>query len=475
MLKNARRVVIPLVVTGVSATSLAVGSVVRAAQAPWSAPAPIANLGQSSNVPTPGAVFAPAVGFDRFGRGLLVARGGGVSVSPLPIASVFMLAAPLGTDDLPGSVARVTPDSYQMLGDGFGFYGTDRMVAVGVRNGPGTAARAWLATGAVGAPLARPQLLPGIGKALRVSVAADRRGDIAVLAQTCRSLFPCTHAAVYLFGLRAGQRVGRAMLLAANANSFPPALAMNDRGEVLAAWSQDTKPGNSVLYARLRSPSGRPRARQALGPAGQQGFVSAALGPRGEAIVAWATEIVSECQPYGPATFRAATAKAGHDFGHAKLLERWTFQRCGGELSAPGVQAAIDTTGRGLIAWVGRARGRFAIRYAHASAGHVGAVQTGSAPDADTSLDRLAFGPHDEALLLWTRNQRGYDPSGPEALLAAAEPSGGLGFGPPELVTDQATPYGADAAFDPLSGRAIAVWSNDNRSASYAVRQPVTP
>jgi hypothetical protein len=250
-------------------------------------------------------------------------------------------------------------------------------------------------------------------------------------------------------------------------------VALDYRSDAVAVWEQA-----GSLFARDLPAAGSPRAIQRLGAAGAGVHVVALRSDDERAILAWSEERAGISSVY------MDLSAPGVRFGTPTLLER--FVDPSGLAPPPASPRLVRLRSESvMMAWAGAAEGHWVLRTAAVDLLGVGAVTTiAAAPggSGDALLAALAPAPDGSALAVWT------EPSGPpghpdlsrQALMAASGIDmypGLTRFAAPEQVAP-AGPLGAPAgalgapavAFDPSSGRALAVWDSAAGGVEYALR-----
>jgi hypothetical protein len=218
---------------------------------------------------------------------------------------------------------------------------------------------------------------------------------------------------------------------------------------VLAAWE-----ARGVIHTRTLA-AGHSRFgpdQRANHRAAPQADIQAALAPNGRAAVAWAAQRLTEGGAMGTITYSAAVRGVAH--GRFDLERRLETQP-GVRLASP-VRLAMDSHGRGTVAWAGAtAAGALVVRVADAPPGRPFlAGRDVSAPGADSRPAGLVAGPGRRRLVVWMTGT----PDGLGSVQAAYAPPAG-DFGAPEIVSPGPEARVPRAAFDPVSGRATVVWS----------------
>lgn len=340
--------------------------------------------------------------------------------------------------------------------------GAGRMVGVGSAAGAGRSDVA-SATGSADGRLGRPRRFMPRAVAGRAA-ASNARGDAAVIAQVSRKAPDRrSRRAVYLSVRPAGGRFSRPQRLAAPRKPAALAVAIGERGEVLAAWTQSGR-----VYARLRSASGRlgrPH-RIAYDPAVRA--LRAGLTESGHGAVAWTSHLPGgESSPPGEADVRLVVRPAGRAFGRQRRLDHI------GSAGSANVDVVASARDRITIAWNGDDAGRRDVRVAEVEDGAPGPVHTVSPPGAAlVSLDAAAHG----AVVAFGVRSGGEPGFERHTLMAAVRPAGAAAFGPAEQISGSVRFFGGDVAVDPASGRVIAAWAQlDGRvgSVQSALRSPL--
>ena len=205
------------------------------------------------------------------------------------------------------------------------------------------------------------------------------------------------------------------------------AAAIGARGDTLVAWD-----ARGVLRARFR-----PRSRRGFRAAdtirsrpAYRAEMAPAVTPSGRALLAWSAQFSTEGGDLGPVYFQTAVRPAGaRRFARARLLETVPAAASDG-LGRP-IDAVVDSTGIVAVAW----RGAAGVRALRGR----GAPQTLSAPGATAVLSDLAAGPGGRLVAVW---DGGVDD--PASVVRAAVANGpGAAFGAPEDVS----PAGRDSRF----------------------------
>ena len=348
-----------LVAVVLSLFTVAAVPAVASAADPWSLPAPIRS--NTTSAPLPGT---PAVAANGSGQAIAVSNTGGAlpDIGPHAVGSAFSDGSFSDPKQLTGANVAMGPGSGGVLP-----YGQTRLLGAGIRART-SSAQAVVAFGRLapgGATLDDPR---GIGPAdmhaSRPALAVNADGDAAVVYPVCRAA-DCRRVLVYLAVRRAGQSSFRSVRLADGDGPLPQvAAAVNDRGDVLAVWTQ-----GSTVYARIRTAGGALRSRQRVGATirGQHLAPSATLSRHRAELIGWLAQSVSEGDPSSGVAW-VAQARDGGAFTATRLGGVPAAAGAGHYVSEAGVRVAYGAQGRALVAWTAfdgdPATGRFATRLA---------------------------------------------------------------------------------------------------------------
>jgi hypothetical protein len=144
---------------------------------------------------------------------------------------------------------------------------------------------------------------------------------------------------------------------------------------------------------------------------GVQSDLQAAIDQTGRLLVAWKTQRVSEGQAATPAIVRYATAAPGRGFGPARTIETVGRTGMGRYVASPGVRLVAPADGSTVLAWTGYDGTNYVARAAAVQGGHVRAAQQLSPAGSDAVLGDLAVGSDGRAVALWRSNVAGADPT----------------------------------------------------------------
>src|SRR3954447_14177546 len=166
---------------------------------------------------------------------------------------------------------------------------------------------------------------------------------------------------------------------------------------------------------------------------GLQSDLQAAMDSTGRMLVAWKSQRVNEGESNAPAVVSFMTAAGGHGFGSRRTIETVGAARFVG---SPGVRLQVSGDDRALLAWSGFDGARFVVRAAPLDRGHVGARQQLSPAGVDAVLGDIATANDGRALALWRRRGLGGDPA-PGAqpqLFGNVRAAAAATFGGPEAI-----------------------------------------
>ena len=418
---------------------------------PWSAPR---TLPESSD-------WLPAVAFSPSGEGIVV-----WSRHPDP-QSAFgpdAYAAPLRPDGGAGAPRRIATRFSVGNGQGVAMHGRDRVIVSGTVYRR-SVTHAGLASGSLASGLGPPRSPMPRG---RISgMAVNRAGDVAVLVRRCEER-GCGRSTPFLVMHRRGTRSGRPVRLDRPGRGEDGAVAIDDRGDAIAAWDRDGR--IRARFRRGRAPRVGPvHSLGSSGPGVPE--LTAALGPGG-AAVAWGSQDVDEGRPRSPYLPRVAVGGRTGGFTRARRLETVRATGVDGYVRSPAVRIAIVSGGRMLVAWTGGGAGQaFVVRAAQVSRRGVSRRRTVTPAGGRGELADLATSPRGDAILLWTGRTTG----GAGGLFATVRPAGANAFAGAEPVSASDSVDDARLAISPRTGRAVAVWRDVGNPFGIATRDPVGP
>src|SRR3954447_10776296 len=192
---------------------------------------------------------------------------------------------------------------------------------------------------------------------------------------------------------------------------------------------------------------------------GIQSNLQAAMDQTGRMLVAWKSQRVNEGESSAAAVVSYITAASGHGFGTRRTIETVGTTGAGRFVGAPGVRLSVTTRDQALLAWTGFDGAHFVVRAAPLSQGRVGAQQQLSPTGADAVLGDVATASDGRALVLWRSNVAGADP------VAGTQPHL---FG--NVRAAAATTFGAPEA---ISGDARTVLSAPTAAIDPQTRRPI--
>jgi hypothetical protein len=144
--------------------------------------------------------------------------------------------------------------------------------------------------------------------------------------------------------------------------------------------------------------------------AGVQSNLQAAMDATGRMLVAWKSQRVDEGEAATPAVVSFATAAPGHGFGAARTIETVGQTGTGRYVTAPAVRLLVTTSDQALLAWTGFDGTNFVTRAMTVAQGHLGTRQQLSPAGLDAVLADAAVASDGRALVLWRSDVRGNDP-----------------------------------------------------------------
>jgi hypothetical protein len=167
---------------------------------------------------------------------------------------------------------------------------------------------------------------------------------------------------------------------------------------------------------------------------GIQSDLQAAMDSTGRMLVAWKSQRVSEGASNAAAVVSFITAAPGHGFGTRRTIETVGAARFVG---SPGVRLQVSGDARALLAWTGFDGAHFVVRDAPLDRGHVGARQQLSTAGVDAVLGDVATANDGRALVLWRSGVLGADPAqgAQPHVLGNVRAAGAATFGAPEAIS----------------------------------------
>jgi hypothetical protein len=399
-----------------------------AAAAAWTVPAPVPG---SSGTPV-----VPSLELSSSGVGLITTELG----TSQTLGSVVSAA-------VPGPLHPISPH-LRLLG--WGFHDDSNIVGAGYeRAHGGYAIKA--AFGPPGGPLGRVTTVARGLTTPTLAIDANGRGTAAIAYTKDRGL--------YLAVWRSGHGFEKPVRMSGADHALAlPAVKVDPRGDVLAAWTSSgaqprcrCRPGKHSLLARIRSPSGHLRAIKRLGATGDAGDIALAFDKGRKALVGWVDD-----RPNGGV--RLAYAPAGGRFQQTDTVE--PFNLAGADHPPASVRVAFTSNGHAQAAWTSPSGGT--IFAGELSGGRIQAPVAVTTGTQNPTLDSYAAGPRGDLVLTWTQG-------GPSAPQVFASVLTGLFLGPPELVA--AGGNGSAAAIDPVTDAPFAVFATKT-GLQYSTRTP---
>ena len=366
------------------------------------------------------------------------------------------------------SLSVLDPEAVAVLG-------RDGYVVGGTRTGPPdepVLSRPWVRLGRIGASPG-PTAWSGRRGDQLVSVAANARGDAAVLTASCAACLRSTLRLVLRGSGGAFARpvrvTGGARIPGEDGGGFGPSLAVGPAGDVAVAWTTaPSADGSQRARARLWRAARWRGPAQDLGPALPFGEAVIRLDARGRAVVAWSAQpgvpAGEETEITGPPTFWAAATPTDGRFRDPVRLGAGVVT--GPDQWLPDsnhLDVELEPGGHGLVGWTGVRAGRQVVRVRRLERGLPGTIQ---ALGAGTFAD-LDLVPGGGAAVAWTNEG---------ALRVSASAAGKF---PPHgaSVAALAEPRPqAAVAVDPVTRRVVAAWTRRvglSPTARYAVRSPL--
>jgi hypothetical protein len=143
---------------------------------------------------------------------------------------------------------------------------------------------------------------------------------------------------------------------------------------------------------------------------GVQSNLQAAMDATGRMLVAWKSQRVDEGEAATPAVVSFATAAPGHGFGPRRTIETVGQTGTGRYVTAPAVRLLVTTRDEALLAWTGFDGTHFVTRAMPVAQGHLGARRQLSPAGLDAVLADAAVANDGRALVLWRSDVAGADP-----------------------------------------------------------------
>jgi hypothetical protein len=143
---------------------------------------------------------------------------------------------------------------------------------------------------------------------------------------------------------------------------------------------------------------------------GVQSNLQAAMDATGRMLVAWKSQRIDEGEAATPAVVSFATAAPGHGFGSRRTIETVGRTGAGRAVGAPAVRLLVTTRDQALLAWTGFDGTSFVARAMTIAQGHLGAREQLSPAGVDAVLGEAAVTSDGRALVLWRSDVAGADP-----------------------------------------------------------------
>ena len=433
----------------------------------WSTPAPLTTCSAAAS---PQITFPQSNPYTRTGLGAIVWGGAPSSCRARTVNPQGLGIAALDPSDRPALATVVGGPATQAVSGPNGVSATCSgriVIAAGViaNRAPTGVLLEGKPTESFGAPLALG------GPPTPASVTRAYRGDIAV-ASLARVTGGAEAVVLRVQPYNADSMRAPITLSAQASGVDAIAAALDFRADALVVWHR-----GATVFAREWLQPGRLGPIQRLGVAGPNPQLQALISDNGHAMAVW-TDTRSAAGGATDTRIRISVARRNHRFEAAHVIERYT-NLAGVSPGEGSIQLDRLSTETVVLAWTGMSRGRYVIRLAPVSIDAVPRGHEISRGSADALLAGLAAGPRGQALALWTSSQRtsrGLD--GVQGRLLAS--TGRIArhfsprFGAPQLVS-AGVPAGAavNAAYDPTSNRAVAVWRAAGPAAAaivYALR-----
>ena len=228
--------------------------------------------------------------------------------------------------------------------------------------------------------------------------------------------------------------------------AFEPHVAVDQRGNALAAWTQEVG-GSPRVFSAFRPRTGEWSASAQVSPdALDASEAHVAVDRSNNAIAAWTSD-ADGANPSDPTFIQAALRPAGGSFGAAETISSDT-----GSASKP--EAVFDERGNALVAWSRFDGSNTRVEASfHPRTGGFEVAQVLSPPGNDAFEPRIAV--DESAGVVWTRTD------GTNLRVQGAFRNKGGTFGAAQTLSDP-----ADDAFEPdiavdERGNALAVWTRN--------------
>ena len=269
----------------------------------------------------------------------------------------------------------------------------------------------------------------------------DGGGAVAIMRPVGSSRDPRSRLRV---AFRSGGRFGAAQQVVRHPRIAPPALAANSRGDLALAWFEARGGTHDRVYVALRR-RGRGFGKPIRLATGRVRSVSAAIGSRGDVLVAWDAR----------GTIRARFRRHGHGFGRAEAL------RSDPAFSAR-LRTAVTASGRAFVAWTAqflseggeRGPGFYEVAVRPTAAGRFAPARRLERVASDRNVGGLdlALSGRGNALVAWASDRVRAVETGAHGRFGAATDLSAPGV----ALDDDLTPPGAvDVAATPAGARLV--------------------
>jgi hypothetical protein len=252
---------------------------------------------------------------------------------------------------------------------------------------------------------------------------------------------------------RRGRSFEKPVVLAMRTGHPAAAVALNARGDAIAAWIQHRahRRGNDVR-ARMRHANGTLTRVRIAGPTAPVPTIAVTLTGGRHGVVSWFSEPVGEGSVGGPLAVSRADMSSDGALGRRRLLDTGTPSGHGEADAVRGarLRAILGTDGVTTVAWTGFAGGRYVVRAQRLNR-DVGQVETISPANVDAQLMDLAGDSAGDALAVWSTLPGVATPG----VAAVIRPGGSTTFGAPQLVLSGADVSGTAAGAIASGGRAV--------------------
>ena len=241
----------------------------------------------------------------------------------------------------------------------------------------------------------------------------------------------------------AGGSFGAPETIAGSGSPTAVGAAVGRRGEIVVAYE---RAGRLLVRRRESGRSWQPA--QNLGPAVKgHTQIDIAAAEDGAFALAWQAQDLSEGGSNGTFAVRLAVRDTGgHNFHTARTFETYS-QRAPQEAA---VRVALAADGSGVMGWTGRQDGHFVVRIAdvHENTGH-----TVSDPASDAVLGDVSVSEGGDGVAVWAPP---LDTASPQVFAATRSREGA--FGPPEAVSPAYREIASPTVATDRDGHPFAAW-----------------